>query len=1274
MDASHRDGAPKRGDALRIGVVSPPMLPIPPARYAGTERIVAALVDGLHRRGHQVTLFAPGRLPGRLRPRADGPAQPLVDRISRRPRGVPERHAGQGLVDVDGDFDVIHSHLDTMGLPFARWCPTPVVSTLHGRLDGMGHPALLDEFCDVPLVAISESQRRWSPQANWVATIHHGLDLARCAVQRHHGELSRLRRSHRAGEGRRRRDRSCAKRPACVCASAAKVYDQRERDLFDRGRRAGDRRGRRRVPGRGRTQRARRAIRRGPGHGDAWSVAGAVRPRGDRIDGDGNAGHRAPRRAPCPRSSSTAVPAFSSTTCRKRSWPWNERARSIAGSCGRSALERFSRRADARRVRGGLPRPCARPASPTPSKSNRSRIVDGDRRSSRSREQGEPEPGKRRGRGDRPARGRRWRRADRGIDAIRRNRLANAVEPGVRHGTRRRRAPAVPVEWRRSASASPRLPHLPGRPWSTASPGSTRATASRVSRARPTPWRPTCSSTASGRRRRPSGCELIEQRYDFATGELRTHVDVPRRGDDRDGRDARRSVPRTVPTIVAALRSPFGSTGPPTSRSPLASIRPACPASRTSMPSRRTRGRTRASTDACAGTPAATSRRWASPTRPRSHGDAAAERRRHTRRRAGLVLDDLPAPGTNRPHATALSLLTARRPGPVPCPAGRAGGPAGRRRREARASIALRRENRARLDGAVARPDRDRRRRSPLAGDHRRQRLLPPELDPRGVAGEHLAVRPRLLAELPLLPRPRDVGHRDVHGAAAPAPGPGRGACPARLPVPAPDGGPPQRRDARLARRDVPVGELPATRRGVDAGRPPVHRGPRQRGRRARVRRLRPCDRRRRLRATDRLARPPVGRRVDRRRGSSVPIAATRSAARSGPREHYEPVDNNAYTNMSAAHGARERPRLRATDRRDGPAAWRDIADGLVLPRDRRRGAIINHDGARLDEAQGGVPGGCRRPVPGRLPRRSRATELATYRYAAVEQAPLYVGAPMLSALLPVYAARAGEPRVWPRELLERGYGDFINEPFLEPDEYPALADGPAPRIADVRQPERLPDGAPVRLHRAPARARRIPTTWAVHPVRMPEGWRGIHVERVWVRGQAHALEARSGADRRIARAVRVGPVSCVRRGQAAETARSPPERAVPGVIGPGAGLRWRSISVRAVVHRSIRFTRHAGARWAATRSSPGLTPPGMVSSSRSGSLPMYAPGSRGFGHHAAFRDLDGVYRELLGQRLGRVLLAGFEFLRRVAELRCPSARGRSRASRRPSPSACASG
>jgi glycosyltransferase involved in cell wall biosynthesis len=75
------------------------------------------------------------------------------------------------------DFDIIHFHVDYLHFPVSRFHMTPHVTTLHGRLDQHGMPELLETFRDVPLVAISESQRRWRPDANWVATIHHGLPL-----------------------------------------------------------------------------------------------------------------------------------------------------------------------------------------------------------------------------------------------------------------------------------------------------------------------------------------------------------------------------------------------------------------------------------------------------------------------------------------------------------------------------------------------------------------------------------------------------------------------------------------------------------------------------------------------------------------------------------------------------------------------------------------------------------------------------------------------------------------------------------------------------------------------------------------------------------------------------------------------------------------------------------------------------------------------------------------------------------------------------------------
>jgi glycosyltransferase involved in cell wall biosynthesis len=161
-------------DSLRIAILAPLVTPIPPPAYAGTERVVAALAFGLHERGHQVTLYASGD--------SDVPYD-LVPVLAESLWAKGYHGDGRQFVPLvlaaawrDADrFDVMHSHLDSGGFVFARHGPRPVVTTLHNRLDTEGMPQLLDEFTDVPLVAISESQRRWNPEANWVATIHHGV-------------------------------------------------------------------------------------------------------------------------------------------------------------------------------------------------------------------------------------------------------------------------------------------------------------------------------------------------------------------------------------------------------------------------------------------------------------------------------------------------------------------------------------------------------------------------------------------------------------------------------------------------------------------------------------------------------------------------------------------------------------------------------------------------------------------------------------------------------------------------------------------------------------------------------------------------------------------------------------------------------------------------------------------------------------------------------------------------------------------------------------------
>ena len=74
-------------------------------------------------------------------------------------------------------FDIVHSHVEWHGFLFARHSPVPVVTTLHRRLDIDGVADSIDQSPTIPLIAISDSQRRWNPDADWVATIRHGLDF-----------------------------------------------------------------------------------------------------------------------------------------------------------------------------------------------------------------------------------------------------------------------------------------------------------------------------------------------------------------------------------------------------------------------------------------------------------------------------------------------------------------------------------------------------------------------------------------------------------------------------------------------------------------------------------------------------------------------------------------------------------------------------------------------------------------------------------------------------------------------------------------------------------------------------------------------------------------------------------------------------------------------------------------------------------------------------------------------------------------------------------------
>ena len=72
------------------------------------------------------------------------------------------------------EFDILHFHTTCIHYPLQQRNHHPAISTLHGRLDTPGLQALYSTFPNVPIVSISESQRK-PIAANWVGNIHHGL-------------------------------------------------------------------------------------------------------------------------------------------------------------------------------------------------------------------------------------------------------------------------------------------------------------------------------------------------------------------------------------------------------------------------------------------------------------------------------------------------------------------------------------------------------------------------------------------------------------------------------------------------------------------------------------------------------------------------------------------------------------------------------------------------------------------------------------------------------------------------------------------------------------------------------------------------------------------------------------------------------------------------------------------------------------------------------------------------------------------------------------------
>jgi glycosyltransferase involved in cell wall biosynthesis len=133
-----RLGQSRAGEPLRIALLAPPWIPVPPPGYGGIELVIAELAGGLVRHGHDVALLA---APGS---RSSARVVPLLDRDHADEIGQPlfdADHVSRALTVIDAaarrgrPFDIIHDHSGFTLVAIADRVDVPVLHTLHGPFD-----------------------------------------------------------------------------------------------------------------------------------------------------------------------------------------------------------------------------------------------------------------------------------------------------------------------------------------------------------------------------------------------------------------------------------------------------------------------------------------------------------------------------------------------------------------------------------------------------------------------------------------------------------------------------------------------------------------------------------------------------------------------------------------------------------------------------------------------------------------------------------------------------------------------------------------------------------------------------------------------------------------------------------------------------------------------------------------------------------------------------------------------------------------------------------
>lgn len=159
---------------MRIALIAPPFISIPPVKYGGTELFVAHLAEGLKRNGIDVVVYASGDSTVNVEVRSLYPKSqwPLNEEIFSSMKDL--NHTSWAVADAAADCDIIHLN-NAPGLTTSRFLQLPFIYTVHHPYEP-GLSEFYASYPDVQYITISDFQQTLESMPK-MRTIHHGISI-----------------------------------------------------------------------------------------------------------------------------------------------------------------------------------------------------------------------------------------------------------------------------------------------------------------------------------------------------------------------------------------------------------------------------------------------------------------------------------------------------------------------------------------------------------------------------------------------------------------------------------------------------------------------------------------------------------------------------------------------------------------------------------------------------------------------------------------------------------------------------------------------------------------------------------------------------------------------------------------------------------------------------------------------------------------------------------------------------------------------------------------